>query len=124
MTLLSMIRIDGWGWLAIAIALAMGAVWAVRATRPEWITRWIRAVALARQMARDGRWRDEVVRRLVWAFAFIVVVTIWNGRRVVNAVIVPIWERIHHYGDLQNAAQNVFLSACATYAAYRVIRPP
>ena len=45
-----------------------------------------------------------------------------NGRRVVNAVIAPLWEHICHYADLQ-AAQNISLSVVVVYIAYRVNNP-
>ena len=45
-----------------------------------------------------------------------------NGRRVVNAVIAPLWEHICHYTDLQ-AAQNISLSVVVIYIAYRVNNP-
>ena len=81
---------DLWGWLAITVALVMLGVWAVRATHPVWVTRLGRAIALIGRVTREGLRRDVITRRLVWALALVIVVIIWNGRRVVNAVIVPI----------------------------------
>jgi hypothetical protein len=62
------------------------------------------------------------MRWTVRLFAFIAIVMIWNGRRVVNAVIAPSWERIRHYADLQ-AAQNISLSVVVIYIACRVNTP-
>ena len=45
-----------------------------------------------------------------------------DGRRVVNAVIAPLWEHIRHYTDLQ-ASQNISLSVVVVYIAYRVNNP-
>ena len=72
-------------------------------------------------MTRDGLWL-EIMRWTVRLFAFTAIVMIWNGRRVVNAVIAPLWERISHYADLQ-AAQNISLSVVVIYIACRVNTP-
>ena len=44
-----------------------------------------------------------MLQQVVWGLTFLFVVTVWNGRRVVNAVIVPFWGWIRHYVDLQAA---------------------
>jgi hypothetical protein len=118
-----MSTVDIWGWLAIAATLVMLGVWAVRAAPPVWTARLLRAFALARRVTREGLRRDVIVSRLVWALALIIVVAIWNGRRVVNAVIVPIWGLIGHYTNLVNVARNVLLSVLPLYIAYRLTRP-
>ena len=68
----------------------MLGVWAVRATHPVWVTRLGRAIALVGRVTREGLRRDMIASRVVWALALVLVLVIWNGRRVVNAVIVPI----------------------------------
>jgi len=72
-------------------------------------------------VTRDGLWL-EIMLWTVRLFAFIAIVMIWNGRRVVNAVIAPLWVRIRHYTDLQ-AAQNISLSVVVIYIACRVNDP-
>ena len=72
-------------------------------------------------MTRDGL-RLEIIRWTVRPLAIIAIVMIWDGRRVVNAVIAPLWEHICHYTDLQ-AAQNISLSVVVIYIAYRVNNP-
>ena len=96
-----MMQVDRWGWLAIAVTLVMLGVWAVRATLPNGRIRVTRALAQTCRVIRHGLQRDVIVRRVVWGIAFLFVVTIWNGRRVVKAVIVSFWGWIHHYVDLQ-----------------------
>ena len=96
-----MMKVDGAGWLAIVTACMMMGVWAVRATFPYGWIRVTRALAQARWVIRHGLRRDIVLGGIMWALAFVFVVTIWNGRRVVNAVIVPFWGWICHYVDLQ-----------------------
>jgi hypothetical protein len=124
-TFVMMMRsVDIWGWLAIATTLVMLGVWAVRAAHPIWVARLLRAFALIRRVTREGLRRDVITRRLVWALALIIVVVIWNGRRVVNAVIAPIWGLIGHYENLVSVARNVLLSAVALYVAYRTTRSP
>ena len=81
------------------------------------------AIALVVRVTRNGLRRDEIARRLIWATAFVFVVLIWNGRRVVNAVVLPLWGRIRHYADL-HAALCALLSAVPVYVAYRVTNPP
>ena len=68
----------------------MLGVWAARATHPVWVTRLGRAISLIGRVTREGLRRDRITSRLVWALALVIVLVIWNGRRVVNAVIVPI----------------------------------
>lgn len=68
----------------------MLGVWAARATHPVWATRLGRAIALVGRVTREGLRRDMIASRVVWALALALVLVIWNGRRVVNAVIVPI----------------------------------
>ena len=116
--------VDVWGWLAIATALVMLGVWAVRATHPWWTDRLLRALAFVSRVTREGLRCDMIARRLVWALALVIVVAIWNGRCVVNADIVPIWGLISHYENLVNTARNVLLSAGALYIAYRATWPP
>ena len=82
----------------------------------------IGAIALVVRVTRNGLRRDEIARRLIWATAFVFVVMIWNGRRVVNAVVLPLWGRIRHYADLQ-AALCTLLSVVPVYVAYRVTNP-
>jgi hypothetical protein len=101
--MMMMTKVDWVGWLAIAMAIVMGGVWAVRATFPNGWIRVPRALAQARRVIRHGLRRDVMLRRLVWGLAFLFVVTVWNGRRVVNAVIIPFWGWIRHYVDLQSA---------------------
>jgi hypothetical protein len=60
---------------------------------------------------------------LIWATAFVFVVLIWNGRRVVNAVVLPLWGRIRHCADLQTAL-NVLFSAIPVYVAYKLTNLP
>jgi hypothetical protein len=115
-TFVMMMRsVDIWGWLAIATTLLMLGVW---------VARLLRAFALICRVTREGLRRDVITRRLVWALALIIVVVIWNGRRVVNAVIAPIWGLIGHYENLVSVARNVLLSAVALYVAYRTTRSP
>jgi hypothetical protein len=61
-----------------------------------------------------------ITRRLVWALALVIVVIIWNGRRVVNAVIVPIWGLIGHCTNLIDATRNVLLTVVTLCAAYKI----
>ena len=96
-----MMKVDWLGWLAIAVTLVMLGEQAVRAILPNGWIRVIGALAQACRVIRHGLRRDIVLRQAMWALAFILVVTIWNGRRVVNAVIVPFWGWIRHYVDLQ-----------------------
>ena len=62
------------------------------------------------------------MRWTVRLFAFTTIVMIRNGRRVVNAVIAPLWVCIRHYTDLQ-VAQNISLSVVVIYIACRVNTP-
>ena len=99
--MMMMMKVDWAGWLAIAVTLVMLGVWAIRATLPSGWIRVTRALAQARQVIRHGLRRDVILGRVLWGIAFLFVMTIWNGRRVVNAVIVPFWGWIRHYVDLQ-----------------------
>ena len=98
----------------------MLGVWAVRATHPVWVTRLGRAIALVGRVTREGLRRDMIASRLVWALALVIVLVIWNGRRVVNAVIVPIWGLIGHFPNLIDAIRNVLLTVGTICAAYKV----
>jgi hypothetical protein len=64
-----------------------------------------------------------MARQLIWATAFVVVLFIWNGCRVVNVMILPLWGRIRCYTDL-HVALCALLSAVPVYVAYRVTNPP
>ena len=99
--MMMMMKVDWLGWLAIAVTLVMLGVWAVRATLPNGWIRVTWALAQTRRVIRHGLRRDVILQRVVWGIAFLFVVTIWNGPRVVNAVIVPFWGWIRHYVDLQ-----------------------
>ena len=55
---------------------------------------------------------------LIKGTVFTIIIVIWNGRRVVNAVIVPIWARIRHYTDLQTAITYVLVPVVAALAAW------
>jgi hypothetical protein len=101
--MMMMMKVDWVGWLAITMAVVMVGVWAVRATLPNGWIRVTRALAQARRVIRHGLRRDVMLRRVVWGLAFLFLVIVWNGRRVVNAVIVPFWGWIRHYVDLQAA---------------------
>ena len=98
----------------------MLGVWAARATHPVWVTRLGRAIALIGRVTREGLRRDRITSRLVWALALVIVLVIWNGRRVVNAVIVPIWGLIGHCPNLIDAIRNVLLTVGTICAAYKV----
>ena len=55
---------------------------------------------------------------LIKGAVFTIILVIWNGRRVVNAVIVPIWARIRHYADLNSAIQYALVPVVAALAAW------
>ena len=49
---------------------------------------------------------------------FTIILVIWNGCRVINAVILPLWARICHYADLHAAMSYVLVPVAAALVAW------
>ena len=49
---------------------------------------------------------------------FVLIMIVWNGRRIVKAVIMPTWAFIRHYTDLQSAISYVLVPLVAILAAW------
>ncbi len=65
--------------------------WAVRAITPYMTTMTDRAIALWRRVHPRGLGAEQIRRFLVKGAVFTIILVVWNGRRIANAVIVPIW---------------------------------